>query len=99
MKPTLKTICKVHAHDYWDEVSKVAIIKPIYAMLTIESHSFGNQINYVVKWFKAHILALIGKHILTCLFLLKTMLPTNSVIVWHRSLKNDKKWTINDGFL
>ena len=30
-----------------------------------------SEINYVGKWFKAHNLALTGKHILTCLFLPK----------------------------
>ena len=49
-------------------------MKLIYAMSTIENHSFENEkeINYIVKRFKAHNLALIDKHILTCLFLPKT---------------------------
>ena len=59
-----------------------------------------SEINYIVKWFKAHNLALIGKHILTCLFLPKTMLPTkydplaHFAIVQRRRLKN--QWKMND---
>ena len=79
----------------------------MYAMLTIENHSFENEseINYIVKWFKAHNLALIGKHILTCLFLSKMILPMKhdpqrtSRLHNGGILKTDEKWTINDGFL
>ena len=59
-----------------------------------------SEINYIGKWFKAHNLALIGKRILTCLFLHKTMLITqydrvaDFVIVWQNSLKN--LWEMND---
>ena len=58
------TVCKVHAPDYWDKASKVSH-KLMYAMSTIENHSFENEseINYiVVKWFKAHNLVLIGNY-------------------------------------
>ena len=71
-------------------------------MSTIENHSFENEINYNVKWFKAHNLALIGKDTLIWLFLPKTMLPTkydrvvHFTIVRRRSLKN--RWKMNDGF-
>ena len=56
--------------------------------------------NYVGKWFKACNFALIGKHILTCLFLPKTMLVTqytrvaHFMIVWLNSLKN--WWKMNN---
>ena len=73
-----------------------AIIKLMYAMSTIENHSFENesQINYIAKWFKAQNLLLIGKHILTCLFLPKAILPmkydplAHVVFVRQRRLKN-----------
>ena len=59
-----------------------------------------SEINYVGKWFKAYNLALIGKHILTCLFLPKTMLVTqydrvaHFVIVRQNSRRN--WWEMND---
>ena len=62
----LKTVCKVHAPDYWDKALKVSH----------NQANNGSEINYIVKWFKAHNLALIGKHILICLFLPKTMPST-----------------------
>ena len=53
-----------------------------------------SEINYIGKCFKAHNLVLIGKHILTCLFLPKMMLVmqydriARFVIVLQNSLKN-----------
>ena len=73
---------------------------------TIDTHFWSSllqnesEINYVGKWFKAHNLALIGKHILTCLFLPKTMTVTqydcvaHFVIVWKNGVKN--WWKMND---
>ena len=73
-----------------------AIITLMYAMSTIENHWFENEseISYIVKWFKAHNLTLIGKHTLTCLILPKMMLPikydplARFVTVWWRCLEN-----------
>ena len=78
------------------------LLKLIYAMSTIENHSFENEseIKYIVKWFKAHNLVLTGKHILTCSFLPKTMLSmkydplAQFAIVRRRFLKN--WWKMND---
>ena len=56
-----------------------------------------SEINYVGEWFKAYNLALIGKHIWTCLFLPKAVLLTqydriaHFVIVRLNSLKNWRK--------
>ena len=64
-----------------------------------------SEINYIGKWLKAHNLVLIDKHILTCLFLPKTMIVTqydhvaHFVIVQRTVLKTNEKWMTNDGFL
>ena len=42
-----------------------------------------SEINYVSKWFKTYNLVLIGKHMWTCLFLLKMMLVTQYDRVAH----------------
>ena len=59
----------------------------MYGMSTIENHSFENEseINYVVKWFKAHNLVLTDEHTLTCLILPKTMSNELSMIAYCTS--------------
>ena len=81
---------------------KKKTINTCYWLWLLQNES---EINYISKRFKVYNLALIGKHIWTCLFLPKTMLVTqydriaHFVIVQQNSLKNWWKWMINDGFL
>ena len=65
-EPTLNTICKVHAPDYWDEALKVSHNQAnAHNVDNRKSFETEGEINYIIKWFwKAHNLVLIGKYIL-----------------------------------